>query len=166
MATGSLTSRGQLGSRPHTPMGRVDIRPHDDPIMLPHTLYYAPASPNLEFKSNPSTPGSERWQSLSKVGTFKKRSWYLIVSWESICIKPNAKTHLISEKWPPNRGIGKKVSKLYHVFYLTWLIQCIKKHQLEWNGPFKAQFCVNSSCLSTLSLSLSLACPCIWFCSS
>ncbi|XP_026018606.1 pleckstrin homology domain-containing family A member 4 isoform X3 [Astatotilapia calliptera] len=66
MATGSLTSRGQLGSRPHTPMGRVDIRPHDDPIMLPHTLYYAPASPNLEFKSNPSTPGSERWQSLSK----------------------------------------------------------------------------------------------------
>uniref|UniRef100_A0A669D6P2 PH domain-containing protein n=1 Tax=Oreochromis niloticus TaxID=8128 RepID=A0A669D6P2_ORENI len=59
MATGSLTSRGQLGSRPHTPVGRVDIRPHDDLVMLPHTLYYAPASPNLEFKSNPSTPGSE-----------------------------------------------------------------------------------------------------------
>ncbi|CAI5659117.1 unnamed protein product [Oreochromis niloticus] len=66
MATGSLTSRGQLGSRPHTPVGRVDIRPHDDLVMLPHTLYYAPASPNLEFKSNPSTPGSERWQSLNK----------------------------------------------------------------------------------------------------
>ncbi|GLD57450.1 pleckstrin homology domain-containing family A member 4 isoform X1, partial [Lates japonicus] len=66
MGTGSLTSRGQLGSRPHTPVGRVDIRPHDDPVMVPQTLYYAPASPNLEFKSTPTTPVSERWQNLSK----------------------------------------------------------------------------------------------------
>ncbi|CAN9509100.1 unnamed protein product [Ophioblennius macclurei] len=64
--TGSLPSRGQLGSRPHTPVGRVDIRPHDDPHMLPQTLYYAPASPQPEFKSAPSTPGAERWQSVSK----------------------------------------------------------------------------------------------------
>uniref|UniRef100_UPI0037E84C2D pleckstrin homology domain-containing family A member 4-like n=1 Tax=Semicossyphus pulcher TaxID=241346 RepID=UPI0037E84C2D len=66
MGTGSLTSRGQLGSRPHTPVGRVDIRPHDDPVMVPQTLFYAPASPNLEFKSTPTTPVSERWQNLSK----------------------------------------------------------------------------------------------------
>ncbi|XP_050922486.1 pleckstrin homology domain-containing family A member 4 isoform X1 [Lates calcarifer] len=66
MGTGSLTSRGQLGSRPHTPVGRVDIRPQDDPVMVPQTLYYAPASPNLEFKSTPTTPVSERWQNLSK----------------------------------------------------------------------------------------------------
>ncbi|KAG7227799.1 hypothetical protein INR49_013593, partial [Caranx melampygus] len=66
LGTGSLTSRGQLGSRPHTPVGRVDIRPQDDPIMIPQTLYYAPASPSLEFKSPPNTPVSERWQNLSK----------------------------------------------------------------------------------------------------
>ncbi|KAM9426670.1 pleckstrin homology domain-containing family A member 4 isoform 2-T2 [Pholidichthys leucotaenia] len=60
------TIRGQLGSRPHTPVGRVDIRPHDDPVMVPQTLYYAPASPKLEFRSAPSTPGTERWQNLSK----------------------------------------------------------------------------------------------------
>nr|XP_029133955.1 pleckstrin homology domain-containing family A member 7-like [Labrus bergylta] len=64
MGTGSLTSKGQLGSRPHTPVGRVDIRPHDD--MVPQTLFYAPASPNLEFKSTPTTPVTERWQNLSK----------------------------------------------------------------------------------------------------
>ncbi|KAK7919693.1 hypothetical protein WMY93_010977 [Mugilogobius chulae] len=58
----SLPSRAQLGSRPHTPVGRVDIRPHDDPTILPHTLYYAPASPKLEFKSTPTTPVTERWQ--------------------------------------------------------------------------------------------------------
>lgn len=66
---GSLTSRGQLGSRPHTPVGRVDIRPHDDPVVIPQTLYYAPASPKLEFKSTPNTPVTERWQDLSKVRT-------------------------------------------------------------------------------------------------
>ncbi|XP_028287969.1 pleckstrin homology domain-containing family A member 4 isoform X2 [Parambassis ranga] len=66
MGTGSLTSRGQLGSRPHTPVGRVDIRPHDDPLMVPQTLYYTPASPKLEFRSTPTTPVTERWQSLSK----------------------------------------------------------------------------------------------------
>ncbi|XP_047465715.1 uncharacterized protein si:ch211-234p6.5 isoform X2 [Mugil cephalus] len=66
MGTGCLTSRGQLGSRPHTPVGRVDIRPHDDLVMIPQTLYYAPASPKLEFKSTPTTPVTERWQSLSK----------------------------------------------------------------------------------------------------
>lgn len=70
VGTGSLTSRGQLGSRPHTPVGRVDIRPHDDPVMVPQTLYYAPASPKLEFKSTPNTPITERWQNLSKVRTF------------------------------------------------------------------------------------------------
>ncbi|XP_069373857.1 pleckstrin homology domain-containing family A member 4 isoform X4 [Paralichthys olivaceus] len=63
MGTGSLTSRGQLGSRPHTPVGRVDIRPYDDLVMTPQTLYYAPSSPKLEFKSTPTTPVSERWQS-------------------------------------------------------------------------------------------------------
>ncbi|XP_035518337.1 pleckstrin homology domain-containing family A member 6 isoform X3 [Morone saxatilis] len=66
MGTGSLTSRGQLGSRPHTPVGRVDIRPHDDSVMVPQMLYYAPASPKLEFKSTPNTPVTERWQNLSK----------------------------------------------------------------------------------------------------
>ncbi|XP_026172265.1 pleckstrin homology domain-containing family A member 4 isoform X2 [Mastacembelus armatus] len=64
MGTVALTSRGQLGSRPHTPVGRVDIRPHDD--MVPQTLYYAPASPKLEFKSTPNTPVTERLHSLSK----------------------------------------------------------------------------------------------------
>ncbi|XP_062269627.1 pleckstrin homology domain-containing family A member 6 isoform X3 [Platichthys flesus] len=63
MGTGSLTSRGQLGSRPHTPVGRVDIRPYDELVMPPQTLYYAPSSPNLEFKSTPTTPVTERWQS-------------------------------------------------------------------------------------------------------
>lgn len=62
MGTGSVPSRAQLGSRPHTPVGRVDIRPQDDPAMLPHTFYYAPASPKLEFKSTPTTPVTERWQ--------------------------------------------------------------------------------------------------------
>ncbi|XP_068439372.1 pleckstrin homology domain-containing family A member 7-like isoform X2 [Clinocottus analis] len=66
MGTGSLTSRGQLGSRPHTPVGRVDIRPHDDSAMAPQTLYYAPASPKLEFKSTPNTPVTERWPNLCK----------------------------------------------------------------------------------------------------
>ncbi|XP_076616961.1 pleckstrin homology domain-containing family A member 4 isoform X2 [Chaetodon auriga] len=66
MGMGSLTSRGQLGSRPHTPVGRVDIRPHDDSVVVPQTLYYTPASPKLEFKSTPNTPVSERWQNLSK----------------------------------------------------------------------------------------------------
>ncbi|KAI4807673.1 hypothetical protein KUCAC02_027464 [Chaenocephalus aceratus] len=64
--TGSLSSRGQLGSRPHTPVGRVDIRPNDDSATGPNTLYYAPASPLLEFKSTPTTPVTERWQSISK----------------------------------------------------------------------------------------------------
>lgn len=66
MGTGSLTSRGQLGSRPHTPVGRVDIRPHDDLLGVPHTLYYTPASPKLEFKSTPTTPVTERWQNTGK----------------------------------------------------------------------------------------------------
>lgn len=61
LGTGSLTPRGQLGSRPHTPVGRVDIRPHDDLLGVPHTLYYTPASPKLEFKSSPTTPVTERW---------------------------------------------------------------------------------------------------------
>ncbi|CAL9699028.1 unnamed protein product [Knipowitschia caucasica] len=68
MGTSSLPSRAQLGSRPHTPVGRVDIRPQDDPTVLPHTLYYAPASPKLEFKSTPTTPVTERWQ--KPVGTY------------------------------------------------------------------------------------------------
>ncbi|XP_032431105.1 pleckstrin homology domain-containing family A member 4 isoform X5 [Xiphophorus hellerii] len=62
VGSGSLGSRGQLGSRPHTPVGRVDIRPHDDPV----TVYYTPASPKLEFKSAPTTPVTERWENLSK----------------------------------------------------------------------------------------------------
>ncbi|XP_058477549.1 pleckstrin homology domain-containing family A member 7 isoform X2 [Solea solea] len=66
MGMGSLTSRGHLGSRPHTPVGRVDIRPHDDLVLMPQTLYYTPSSPKLEFKSTPTTPGSERWQNLNK----------------------------------------------------------------------------------------------------
>ncbi|KAM7381755.1 hypothetical protein PAMA_012549 [Pampus argenteus] len=66
MGTGALTSRGQLGSRPHTPVGRVDIRPQDDPVMVPQTLYYTPASPKLEFKSTPNTPVTERWENISK----------------------------------------------------------------------------------------------------
>ncbi|XP_037546800.1 pleckstrin homology domain-containing family A member 6 [Nematolebias whitei] len=66
MGMSSFSSRGQLGSRPHSPAGRVDIRPHDDPGVLPQTLYYAPASPRVEFKSAPTTPVTERWQSLSK----------------------------------------------------------------------------------------------------
>lgn len=66
MGTGSLTSRGQLGSRPHTPVGRVDIRPQDDPVMVPQTLNYTSTSPKLEYKSTPNTPVSERWQNISK----------------------------------------------------------------------------------------------------
>ncbi|KAM3591361.1 uncharacterized protein V6R79_000744 [Siganus canaliculatus] len=66
MGAGCLVPRGQLGSRPHTPVGRVDIRPHDDSVMVPQMLYYTPASPKLEFNSSPTTPVSERWQNLSK----------------------------------------------------------------------------------------------------
>ncbi|KAM6951172.1 pleckstrin homology domain-containing family A member 4 [Aplochiton taeniatus] len=65
MGTGSLTPRGQLGSRPHTPVGRVDIRPQED-LGMPQTLCFAPASPQLEFRSTPHTPVTERWQTLSK----------------------------------------------------------------------------------------------------
>lgn len=68
MGTGSLTPRGQLGSRPHTPVGRVDIRPHDDLLGAPHMLYYTPASPKLEFKSSPTTPVTERWQNKVSQG--------------------------------------------------------------------------------------------------
>ncbi|XP_062415921.1 pleckstrin homology domain-containing family A member 4 isoform X6 [Pungitius pungitius] len=66
MGAGSLTPRGHLGSRPHTPVGRVDIRPCDDAATALPTIYYAPASPNLEFKSTPSTPVTERWPKLCK----------------------------------------------------------------------------------------------------
>ncbi|KAL6095136.1 plekha4 [Pungitius sinensis] len=66
MGAGSLTPRGQLGSRPHTPVGRVDIRPRDAAATAPPTIYYAPASPDLEFKSTPSTPVTERWPKLCK----------------------------------------------------------------------------------------------------
>ncbi|KAK6302122.1 hypothetical protein J4Q44_G00281750 [Coregonus suidteri] len=64
IGTGSLAARGQLGSRPNTPVGRVDIRPKDDPPVMPET-HYAPASPKLEFKSAPHTPGTERWQTIN-----------------------------------------------------------------------------------------------------
>ncbi|XP_053721927.1 uncharacterized protein si:ch211-234p6.5 isoform X7 [Synchiropus splendidus] len=66
IVAGPLTSRGQLGSRPHTPVGRVDIRPHDDHGMAPPSLFYCPSSPKLEFKSTPNTPVTERWQNMSK----------------------------------------------------------------------------------------------------
>lgn len=75
MGTASLTSRGQLGSRPHTPVRRVDIRPHDDPVMVPPTLYYTPASPKLEFKSIPNSPVTERWLNLSKV----RIVWFVLI---------------------------------------------------------------------------------------
>ncbi|XP_019902324.1 uncharacterized protein si:ch211-234p6.5 isoform X3 [Esox lucius] len=64
MRTGSLTPRGQLVSRPHTPVGRVDIRPQDDPGIM--TQCCASGSPKLEFKSAPHTPGSERWQTVNR----------------------------------------------------------------------------------------------------
>lgn len=67
MGTGSLTPRGQLGSRPHTPVGRVDIRPQEDPPMTPQTLCYTPASPKMEFKSAPHTPGTDRWHTINRV---------------------------------------------------------------------------------------------------
>nr|XP_057918160.1 uncharacterized protein si:ch211-234p6.5 [Doryrhamphus excisus] len=60
------TSKGQLGSRPHTPVGRVDIRPQDDPVTVPDTLYYTPVSPKMELKSNSSTPITERRQHIKK----------------------------------------------------------------------------------------------------
>uniref|UniRef100_G3NZE8 PH domain-containing protein n=1 Tax=Gasterosteus aculeatus aculeatus TaxID=481459 RepID=G3NZE8_GASAC len=63
---GSLTPRSQLGSRPHTPVGRVDIRPRDDLAVAPPAIYYTPASPSLESKSSPNTPGAERWPNLCK----------------------------------------------------------------------------------------------------
>ncbi|XP_064779852.1 pleckstrin homology domain-containing family A member 4 isoform X3 [Oncorhynchus masou masou] len=66
MGTGSLTPRGQLGSRPHTPVGRVDIRPQEDPPMSPQTLCYTPASPKMEFKSAPHTPGTDRWHTINR----------------------------------------------------------------------------------------------------
>ncbi|XP_062330966.1 uncharacterized protein si:ch211-234p6.5 isoform X2 [Osmerus eperlanus] len=64
MGTGSLTPRGHLGSRPHTPVGRVDIRPQGDLSMMPQC--YAPVSPKLEYKSTPQTPVTERWQNISQ----------------------------------------------------------------------------------------------------
>ncbi|XP_061667099.1 pleckstrin homology domain-containing family A member 4-like [Syngnathoides biaculeatus] len=67
IATGALTSRSQLGSRPHTPVGRVDIRPRDDSVSMPDTFYYGPASPTTEFKSAPATPVTERWQKPSPI---------------------------------------------------------------------------------------------------
>ncbi|XP_061765329.1 pleckstrin homology domain-containing family A member 7 isoform X1 [Nerophis ophidion] len=66
LGTGSSASRGQLGSRPHTPVGRVDIRPQDNPAMGPDTLHYTPVSPKIESKSNPGTPLPERWQNVNK----------------------------------------------------------------------------------------------------
>ncbi|XP_061562243.1 pleckstrin homology domain-containing family A member 6 [Phycodurus eques] len=67
IATGALASRSQLGSRPHTPVGRVDVRPRDDSVSMPDTLYYTPASPKTEFKSVPTTPVTERWQKPSPI---------------------------------------------------------------------------------------------------
>ncbi|XP_077359586.1 pleckstrin homology domain-containing family A member 4 [Festucalex cinctus] len=66
IGTGSLTSRSQLGSRSHTPVGRVDIRPQDGSGTVPDTLYYTPASPKMEFKSTPTSPVAERWQNIAK----------------------------------------------------------------------------------------------------
>ncbi|KAL0984377.1 hypothetical protein UPYG_G00140660 [Umbra pygmaea] len=62
--TGYSSHRGQFGSRPHTPVGRVDIRPQDDPSSISYC--YTPESPKLEFKSAPHTPGSERWKPISR----------------------------------------------------------------------------------------------------
>ncbi|KAJ7984556.1 hypothetical protein DPEC_G00356020 [Dallia pectoralis] len=62
--TGSLTPRGQLVSRPHTPVGRVDIRPQGDPGVM--SQFYASGSPELDFQSAPHTPGSERWQTVNR----------------------------------------------------------------------------------------------------
>ncbi|KAF3853507.1 hypothetical protein F7725_014195 [Dissostichus mawsoni] len=70
--TGSLSSRGQLGSRPHTPVGRVDIRPNDDSAMGPNTLYYAPASPQLEFKSTPTTPPIPTYGSVLHISSGRR----------------------------------------------------------------------------------------------
>ncbi|XP_077482554.1 pleckstrin homology domain-containing family A member 4 [Stigmatopora argus] len=61
-----FTSRGQLGSRPHTPVGRVDIRPHEDAVTVSDTLYYTPVSPKIEFRSTPTTPVTERWKNGTK----------------------------------------------------------------------------------------------------
>ncbi|XP_059893450.1 pleckstrin homology domain-containing family A member 4-like isoform X1 [Gadus macrocephalus] len=58
---GSLTPRGQLGSRPHTPVGRVDIRPQNDPFVTPQPLFYTPPSPKHQFRPHPPTPVLERW---------------------------------------------------------------------------------------------------------
>ena len=70
-----------MGSRPHTPVGRVDIRPHDDSTTVPQTLYYAPVSPKLEFKSTPNTPVTEKWQNLNKVmiACFNHKIYYQFV---------------------------------------------------------------------------------------
>ncbi|XP_077407870.1 pleckstrin homology domain-containing family A member 4 isoform X2 [Vanacampus margaritifer] len=66
IGAGSLTSRSQLGSRSHTPVGRVDIRPQDGSGTMADTLYYTPASPKMEFRSTPASPVTERWPNIAK----------------------------------------------------------------------------------------------------
>ncbi|XP_036391780.1 uncharacterized protein si:ch211-234p6.5, partial [Megalops cyprinoides] len=66
IGTRPLTPRCQLGSRPHTPVGRVDIRPQDDPLMSPQTIGSTPPSPNLDFSSDSFTPTLEKRHMLNR----------------------------------------------------------------------------------------------------
>ncbi|KAG5854671.1 hypothetical protein ANANG_G00040280 [Anguilla anguilla] len=61
-----LTPRSQLGSRPHTPVGRVDIRPQDDPLLSPQSMGSAPPSPKLDFSPCSLTPTTEKRHTLNR----------------------------------------------------------------------------------------------------
>ncbi|XP_048871514.1 uncharacterized protein LOC125743004 isoform X2 [Brienomyrus brachyistius] len=55
-----LTPKCQLGTRPHTPVGRVDIRPNDDHLLPPQNMGYSPPSPQRETSLSSTTPTPEK----------------------------------------------------------------------------------------------------------
>lgn len=77
MGSGPLTPRVQLGSRPHTPVGRVDIRPQDDLLLSPQSIGSAPPSPRLDFSPCSLTPTTEKRHTLNRVSiTVNTGVWF------------------------------------------------------------------------------------------
>ncbi|XP_023695613.1 pleckstrin homology domain-containing family A member 4 isoform X3 [Paramormyrops kingsleyae] len=61
-STGSrpLTPKCPLGTRPHTPVGRVDIRPNDDHLLPPQNMGYSPPSAQRATSLSSVTPTTEK----------------------------------------------------------------------------------------------------------
>lgn len=55
-----LTPKCPLGTRPHTPVGRVDIRPNDDHLLPPQNMGYSPPSAQRATSLSSVTPTPEK----------------------------------------------------------------------------------------------------------